>query len=160
MNGSVYPSLENIAVPRPLLFTKVACGRKHVVALMEGGYVFSWGMGYFGQLGHGDDSSWETPKNIKTLDPKKLGNKVVSVVCGGSHSGVITQNGHVLMWGLNRNGQTGTGSKADSLLEPRPLETGEMQNRAVKQLVCGRNHSCLLTTDGRVYSWGAAGFGR
>ncbi|CAE7711698.1 Rcbtb2, partial [Symbiodinium microadriaticum] len=64
------------------------------------------------------------------------------------------------MWGLNRNGQTGTGVKAESILEPRPVDRTDIGRKVPSQLVCGRNHTCLLTTEGRVYSWGAAGFGR
>ena len=37
---------------------------------------------------------------------------VGKVVCGGSHSGVLTARGRkCYMWGLNRNGQTGTNVK-------------------------------------------------
>lgn len=127
---------------------------------MEGGYVFSWGTGYLGQLGLGDDSSWDTPRMIRHLDPKRLGDAVKNVVCGGSHSGVITNNGNIYMWGLNRNGQTGTGAKVESVLEPRPLDITDIGRKQPKSLVCGRNHSLLLTNEGRVYSWGAGGVGR
>lgn len=50
--------------------------------------------------------------------------------------------------------------QAESVLEPHPVELSELGKRVPKDLVCGRNHTVLLTTCGRVYSWGAAGFGR
>jgi E3 ubiquitin-protein ligase HERC4 len=159
-NGSVYPSLTSMTIPKPLLFVQIACGRKHVIAVMEGGFVFSWGMGHFGQLGHGDDASWETPRMIKSLEPKKIGSKALYAVCGGLHSGVVVEDGRVYMWGLNRNGQTGTGAKGEFVLDPKLIDTVEINRRMPKKLICGRNHTCLLTEDGRVYSWGAAGFGR
>ena len=37
------------------------------------GYVFAWGTGYLGQLGLGDDSSWDSPRMIRSLDPSKIG---------------------------------------------------------------------------------------
>ena len=40
------------------------------------------------------------------------------------------------------------------------MELGELGRRMTKDVVCGRNHSVLITTCGRLYSWGAAGFGR
>lgn len=46
---------------------------------MEGGYVFSWGTGYLGQLGLGDDCSWDSPRLIKSLDPAKLGENDTSL---------------------------------------------------------------------------------
>lgn len=162
LNGAVFPSLTPIDLQRPLRCVQVACGRKHILALMEGGYVFSWGTGYLGQLGLGDDSSWDSPRMLRSLEPSKIGGDVVGkVVCGGSHSGVLlSRTRRIYMWGLNRNGQTGTNIKAESILEPERVELGELGRRMTKDVVCGRNHSVLITTCGRLYSWGAAGFGR
>ena len=36
---------------RPL--TAAACGQQHACVVDEGGLVYTWGMGAFGQLGHG-----------------------------------------------------------------------------------------------------------
>ena len=85
------------------------------------------------------------------------------------------------MFGLNRQGQCGMGPQAsDAVNEPRPLHL-HLDSREkggggaaggiaggksvgtpvkVKMLVCGRNHSALLTNDGRVLTFGAASFGR
>lgn len=41
--------------------------------LAVSGFVFSWGTGYMGQLGLGDDSSWDSPRMIRSLDPNKIG---------------------------------------------------------------------------------------
>jgi hypothetical protein len=43
------------------------------VRVARAGYVFSWGTGYLGQLGLGDDSSWDSPRMIRSLDPAKIG---------------------------------------------------------------------------------------
>lgn len=121
----------------------------------------SWGVGYFGQLGHGDDSSWENPRMVSALDPRRLGATVISVACGGSHSGAITESNKVFMWGLNRGGQCGTNSKADSILEPKPIDSTELTaSMKISSLVCGRNHTAALTSLGRVFVWGEATFGR
>eukprot|EP00607_Mallomonas_marina_P006606 CAMPEP_0182434360 /NCGR_PEP_ID=MMETSP1167-20130531/69360_1 /TAXON_ID=2988 /ORGANISM="Mallomonas Sp, Strain CCMP3275" /LENGTH=520 /DNA_ID=CAMNT_0024624159 /DNA_START=404 /DNA_END=1966 /DNA_ORIENTATION=- len=141
-------------------FTQVSCGRKHILGLLEGNIVVSWGIGFFGQLGHGDDSSWDSPKIIQTLDPHRLGDRVKTVVCGGSHSGVVTESGRIYMWGLNRNGQCGLVSKSDTVLDPRPMDFSEFGSIHTKHLYCGRNHTSMISVAGRVYTWGAAGFGR
>ena len=62
LNGTIFPLLTQVEVSYPLKCTQIACGKKHILALMEGGFVLSWGFGYFGQLGHGDDSSWDQPR--------------------------------------------------------------------------------------------------
>lgn len=160
LNGVTMSVLYPIEVVYPLRCIQIACGRKHILALLDGGYVSSWGTGYFGQLGHGDDSSWDNPRMISTLEPSYTGSKVIQVVCGGSHSGALTERGQVFMWGLNRNGQCGVSSKADSVLEPKPVDMSGLEGRQATSVVCGRNHSAMLTTEGRVYSWGAASFGR
>lgn len=150
-----------IQIPLPVVCRQVACGRKHILALMEKGVVMSWGVGYFGQLGHGDDSSWENPRMVAALDPRRLGARVVRVACGGSHSGALTESGKVFMWGLNRGGQCGTNSKADSVLEPKPIDTAELGAATkIASLVLGRGHSALTTSTGRVFVWGEASYGR
>lgn len=171
LNGTVFPVLSPLEIPLPIRCVQVACGRRHILLLMEKSIVMSWGTGYFGQLGHGDDTSWDSPRMIGSLDPRRLGCRAVSVACGASHSGVMTDSGRLFMWGLNRSGQCGQGQstkgKSDSVLEPRPVDfsssnigAGELGPIAPKQLVCGRNHSAIITHTGRVFVWGEAGFGR
>lgn len=160
LNGMVFPTLSPCEILYPLKCTQIACGRRHILALMEGGFVLSWGTGYFGQLGHGDDNSWDNPKMIYALDPNKLGTHVTSVACGGSHSGAITESGQVFMWGLNKSGQCGIGNRAESLMDPKPLDYSEIGPVQAHSLVCGRSHSAMLTTDSKVYVWGSSSYGR
>lgn len=157
LNGIVSPIPRPITIPFPGKCVEIACGRKHVLALMDSGLVLSWGVGYFGQLGHGDDLSWDSPKVITSLEPRSLGSKVTSVICGGSHSAVLTNSGRVFTWGLNKSSQCGIGDKSEIIFYPRPIDVVGLK---VKQVVCGRNHSGVLTTEGRVFTWGAASFGR
>jgi alpha-tubulin suppressor-like RCC1 family protein len=62
LNGATLPALSPVEIMYPMRCIQIACGRKHILALLDGGYVASWGTGYFGQLGHGDDSSWDSPR--------------------------------------------------------------------------------------------------
>ena len=160
LNGMTMPVLSPVEIIYPLRCIQIACGRKHILALLDGGCVASWGTGYFGQLGHGDDSSWDTPRMINSLEPTTVGSKITQIVCGGSHSGALSERGQVFMWGLNRNGQCGIAAKADSILEPRPVDMSGLDGQQATSIVCGRNHSAMVTAEGRVYSWGAASFGR
>jgi alpha-tubulin suppressor-like RCC1 family protein len=63
--GIVRPALTPVIIRLPLKCKQIACGRKHAMVLMEKGVVLSWGMGYFGQLGHGGDASYENPRIIE-----------------------------------------------------------------------------------------------
>lgn len=169
-NGKVYRQPERLTLPLPnIRAVAVACGNKHTLLLLEGGHVLSCGVGYFGQLGTGDDISSNRPRVIQSLAPQKLsGDRVVFVAAGGQHSGAITRTGEVYMWGFNRSGQCGVyvdkaSNKGNTVSEPRALagrsELIAPSGRPV-QLVCGRHHSSLLTETGAVFSWGATSFGR
>jgi alpha-tubulin suppressor-like RCC1 family protein len=167
--GTSYPSLTKLEVRYPIKCTQVAAGRKHMLMLMEGGHVMSLGIGYFGQLGLGSEESFDIPEIIKSLEPKAIGSPVVRIACGGCHSGVVTEEGRVFMFGLNRQGQCGMGPKSqDSINEPQLVDFGREKSTGGKSaapvkasaLVCGRNHSAVLTNDGRVFTFGAASFGR
>jgi hypothetical protein len=99
--GRAYPQPQKVTIGIPLRCVQIASGRKHILALMEGGFVMSWGerlrravegsvlkwppyacvgpyagVGYFGQLGHGDDQSYERPRMIHQLDPQRIGDQV------------------------------------------------------------------------------------
>ena len=160
LNGRAFPEPTRVPLGVPLRCTQVACGRKHVLALMEGGFVMSWGVGYFGQLGHGDDLSCDRPRMIHQLDPQRLGDKVVQVACGGLHSAVSTAGQSVLCFGFNRYGQLGQGSTSNKISSPRPVNMQGLGAARIRQLACGRHHTSVLTDKGHVYSWGASSFGR
>lgn len=57
---------------------KVACGSRHTICVDDVGQVYSWGWGFYGQNGIGDQSNRYVPVEIKALH----GKKVVDVCCG------------------------------------------------------------------------------
>jgi len=67
-----------IIQPRRIVFSKVAAGDEHVLALTGGGVVLSWGIGTNGKLGHGDANDVEKPKMIESLS----GIKFKQIACG------------------------------------------------------------------------------
>jgi len=147
-NGRVYKTPTPVALPSAALdifgsggrtrrAIAVACGSKHTLILLEGGLVLGCGVGYFGQLGRGDDASSHEPRLIEALSPAKLGgsgatsdsssnsgnsssgssssgDRVVGIAAGGCHSGCFTKAGDVFMWGFNRSGQCGVGPEKAS----------------------------------------------
>jgi RCC1 and BTB domain-containing protein len=71
-----------------------ACGF-HTCCLDDAGDVFSWGEGKFGRLGHGTERNCHTPRLIESL----LGKKPKQVSCGGFHTAVCTEDGHLYTFG-------------------------------------------------------------
>ncbi|CAN0423718.1 unnamed protein product, partial [Ectocarpus sp. 12 AP-2014] len=162
-DGDVHPFPTGVCTQIPLPCIEVCCGRKHTVALMKGGFVMSWGTGYFGQLGHGDNASYRHPRLLRRLDPQRLGERVVQVACGGYHSAVATDAGRVFTWGFNRYGQCGNGSKDNTVPEPSLVDLSRVTPGAVGEVpkvLCGRHHSALVTRGGALYTWGACSFGK
>ncbi|CAN0437307.1 unnamed protein product, partial [Hapterophycus canaliculatus] len=78
-DGDIYRFPTGVCTQIPLPCVEVCCGRKHTMALMKGGFVMTWGTGYFGQLGHGDNASYRHPRLLRRLDPHRLGERVVQV---------------------------------------------------------------------------------
>ena len=69
--------------------------------------------------------------------------QVVQVAAGGCHSIVLLDNGQVVCWGDNENGQCNP---------PANLCDGEKQQ--IIQIAAGGFHSIALLEDGNVVCWG------
>lgn len=71
----------SLDVPRMLETLKskrirdIACGSSHSAAITSCGELYTWGMGEYGRLGHGDTLSQLWPKLVKTLH----GHRVIQV---------------------------------------------------------------------------------
>ncbi|XP_029459054.1 X-linked retinitis pigmentosa GTPase regulator isoform X2 [Rhinatrema bivittatum] len=87
--------------------TMVSCGGGHTVALTDGD-VYTFGLGQFGQLGHGTFTfEIAIPKAVEQLRKQK----VQYVACGENHTAVITGNGLLYTFGDGRHGKLGLGEE-------------------------------------------------
>lgn len=57
---------------------QVECASYHTIALTENGDVYTWGMGQYGRLGHGDEENLSMPVRVEGL----VGHKISSVHAG------------------------------------------------------------------------------
>ena len=53
-------------------FAHIACGAEHSFALSTTGELYSWGLGFKGQLGHGDFENKLRPTLVKNMSPSAL----------------------------------------------------------------------------------------
>ena len=125
----------------------VAAGWSHSLALTADGAVWSWGCGYQGRLGHGDQQSQLLPKKVETL----AGQRVVAVSAGSSHSLALTADGAVWSWGEGIFGQLGHGDQQAQLL---PKQVEALAGQRVIAVSAGYRHSLAITADGAVFTWG------
>lgn len=105
----------------------VVAGNGTTFVITKYGNVFSCGNGRYGVLGHGDDTSFEEPRQIMSLIKQRI--KMLSV--GASHAMAMTYTGRIFSWGRNNKGQLGLGfeSKYDST---KHTETKE-KNAAIRR---------------------------
>jgi len=133
--------------------TQVACGEYHSVALTIDGYLWSWGRGRHGQLGHGDREARVRPFQILSLKE----HHIKQVSCGDSHSLCCDNSGHVFAWGQSKWGQTGTGSTEDIL---SPVQIDQLREEYIIQVACGSRHSLALARRGAVFAFGNGELGQ
>nr|XP_033805364.1 X-linked retinitis pigmentosa GTPase regulator [Geotrypetes seraphini] len=104
--------LKNHRVPQlvPGISGKVAmvsCGGGHTVALTESD-VYTFGLGQFGQLGHGTFTfEVAVPRPVEQLRKQKI----QYIACGENHTAVITGNGLLYTFGDGRHGKLGLGEE-------------------------------------------------
>ena len=74
---------------------QVSASSAHSLVLTESGDVYSFGEGWYGKLGHGDEEHQHLPKLIEAL----RGRRVVEIAACCESSLVMTESGDVLEFG-------------------------------------------------------------
>ena len=131
----------------------VSAGDFHSLALAADGALWSWGLGVFGRLGHGDGQDQLLPKKVEAIADQRI----VAVSAGAYHSIAITPGGAVWSWGGGGYGKLGHGDE-QAQWQPKKIEAFAGQH--VVAVSAGGHHSLALTADGAVWSWGNGGYGR
>ena len=151
-------------VPRPVealrgvIVDSIGAGDSHVVAVTNEGQVYSWGVGYYGCLGHGDETTLTLPKRIEALSNQFI----TSASAGAYHSVALTKEGSVYLWGRDNCGQLGQPAKKiaglikDIRLNQKIPIVYENQHIDTKYKITSacNNHTLLLLESGAVLSLG------
>uniref|UniRef100_A0A672P9X5 Alsin Rho guanine nucleotide exchange factor ALS2 n=1 Tax=Sinocyclocheilus grahami TaxID=75366 RepID=A0A672P9X5_SINGR len=142
---------ERVLLSRPVL--QAAVGARHGVLLVEGGQVYS-----FGELPwkQNQTSSVATEPVLEAVLSEQ---RVVFVAAGSVHSGVVTEDGGMHMWGENTHGQCGL-SGLSVIPNPTPvgvLDSEAMPPQTVKilEVACGDQHTLALSAKHEVWAWGS-----
>lgn len=168
--GHRYPCIPSpvrvSSIPENLHINGISCGQGHTIARTESGECLSWGMGIFGQLGHGTTFDVSRPTLIEALK----GKKVVSIGTGSHHSVCCTEEGLVYTWGSSEYGQQGAtsddlsrfgagerGRKGENYFTiPKQLDAFEGEK--IESVTCGYLHNFAFSQQS-IFSWGWAGSG-
>lgn len=88
----------------------ISAGGFHSMVLATDGTAHAWGLGYSGQLGQNNSTSYSYPVKVSTVAPSSLfGKTISSVIAGQESSYAIDSEGKISAWGRNAEGALATG---------------------------------------------------
>ncbi|XP_051769113.1 retinitis pigmentosa GTPase regulator b isoform X2 [Ctenopharyngodon idella] len=136
--------LANHKVPQqvtniPDKVVQVSCGGGHTVALTEH-EVYSFGLGQFGQLGHG---TFIFESRLPRVVEHFRRGRVKHVECGENHSALITDSGLLYTFGDGRHGKLGLGEE-NFTNQFRPTLCTRFLDYHVHSVTCGGCHMLVL----------------
>ena len=119
--------------------------------------LYAFGCNNEGQLGvgPGGPEASESPLEIAYTD--SADDPVVKMSAGSMHSMALTESGHVLVWGSNKEGQLGLGDEGE---ENEPTPKFIDFNEKVVEISCGYYHSAFVTESGDLYTFGESEGGK
>ncbi|RUS31163.1 regulator of chromosome condensation 1/beta-lactamase-inhibitor protein II [Jimgerdemannia flammicorona] len=95
----------------------VACGANHTIALDKDGYVYSWGFGGYGRLGHGEQKDLHVPQTVAQFASLNELTHAQVIACGSTCSMALDKQQQLWMWGKWKN--TGDGSSGQPWMNPK-----------------------------------------
>jgi alpha-tubulin suppressor-like RCC1 family protein len=140
---SIQKSNVPIQIGTEQIWTSIACGSNHSIALKANGTLWAWGKNDFGQLG---DSSLVN-KNLPVLISSD--SNWTKISAGAFHNLALKANGTLWAWGNNTNGELGDSSV---IQKNYPTKVGNERNWIA--ISAGGNHSMAIKVFGTLYSWG------
>jgi alpha-tubulin suppressor-like RCC1 family protein len=123
----------------------------HGAAATADGSVWVWGLNDYGQLDGSTRSDVLTPIKVNGLYD------IVKVRVGNRYNLALDRNGSVWFWGYNSKGQL-EDEVEDAVMSPTMFK--ELKGIEIQDIETGDFHSLALSTEGKVYSWGANDYGQ
>ncbi|XP_052465534.1 X-linked retinitis pigmentosa GTPase regulator isoform X2 [Carassius gibelio] len=118
---------------------QVSCGGGHTVALTDH-EVYSFGLGQFGQLGHG---TFIFESRLPRVVEHFRRGRVKHVECGENHTALITDSGLLYTFGDGRHGKLGLGEE-NFTNQFKPTLCPRFLDYCVHSVTCGGCHMLVL----------------
>jgi alpha-tubulin suppressor-like RCC1 family protein len=132
----------------------IASGGHHSCAVLPDGTAKCWGADDFGQLGDNKTIAQAFPVDVSIVNPvdgtSMLLTDIKTVVAGNSHTCAMLNDGSVMCWGYNRDGELGLGDTTDRL---SPVGAASLPDIATS-IAAGYGHTCAVIANGTLYCWG------
>ena len=127
-----------------ILIREIACGEEHSAFIASSGHVYSMGSNSDGRLGLGDKllRQSSSPCLVEGL----ISHRCVKISCGWGHTGVITDEGSIFLWGVGEFGALGSGGAENSWAPVKALLPRSMRGLDIS---CGSRHTGLIVEENR-----------
>uniref|UniRef100_A0ACD5UVP4 Uncharacterized protein n=1 Tax=Avena sativa TaxID=4498 RepID=A0ACD5UVP4_AVESA len=143
------PRPKAIAVFSEKTVVKVACGTNHTVAVDSSGFVYTWGYGGYGRLGHREQKDEWKPRLVEIFQKHNVLPPNAIVSAGSASSACTAGGGQMYMWGKMK-------TTGDDWMYPKPLM--DLSGWNVRCMASGNMHH-IVGADDSCISWGNAQFG-
>lgn len=146
-SGADTPSVRNVWVPTSLgsRYSNLASGIDRSCAIAADGQIHCWGDNRDERLGVGAGS----PVVVDTPTPVVSPDRFRAIALGSEHQCAITNDGRLLCWGLNLDGQLGVGD-ATTRTEPTEVAGAGPWSAVASSYL----HTCAIHENGALYCWG------
>jgi alpha-tubulin suppressor-like RCC1 family protein len=157
-DGTTTPRLTPVAVSSAgvlagVSLVQIRAGSANTCVLSSAGRAYCWGDNSSGGLGDGSTVSRTQPVAVDASGVL-AGVRLVQID-PGEHSCALSDNLRAFCWGRNDFGQVGDGTTTTRLRPVTVLANVVLGDVGLAQVATGYLHSCVLTTQGRAYCWGA-----
>lgn len=129
---------------------RISAGDEHVVALDSSGFVYTWGKGYCGALGHGDEIDKTTPEILSSLKS----HLAVQVCARKRKTFVLVDTGSVYGFGWMGFGSLGFPDRGASDKVMRPWILDSLRGHYISQISTGLYHTVAVTNKGQIFGFG------
>ncbi|OVA00568.1 Regulator of chromosome condensation [Macleaya cordata] len=129
---------------------RVSAGDEHAIALDSSGFVYTWGKGYCGALGQGDEIDKTTPAQLNSIK----GHLAVQVCARKRKTFVLADDGSVFGFGWMGFGSLGFSDRgaSDKVMKPEILDS--LRAHRISQISTGLYHTVVVTKMGHIFGFG------
>ncbi len=158
------------------MVSQVSAGWGHSAFVTVSGELYTFGWGFYQQLGHGTSSNELVPRLVEALHGvgemdriSGIFSGIRAVACGTWHTACISTTGDLYTWGWGKHGQLGharscnhsgispgAGNAEQYLSEPIPrvVDLDAILEDPVLHVSCAPRKTVILTRSGAIYGWG------